>query len=81
MTTKKENKNDKDNTGVRDKYERIAEMLLASAGVVYGIAGGFFDVLTGRESIIIIVISFILYQSTSIAEIFVNFLEKFVNGR
>jgi hypothetical protein len=74
-------KNKQEDNGVRDKYERMGEMFLAFVGVVYGMIGGFYEVLTGRESIIIIVISFILYQSTSIAEIFVNFLEKFINGR
>ena len=83
MTEKKQElqKKDRDSSGVRDKYERVGEMILSFIGVGYGMAGGYYDLLSGRESIAIIIISFILYQSTSLAEIAVRFLEVFMDGK
>lgn len=79
--TEKKKKQDKNESGVRDKYERIGEMILSFIGVSYGILGGYYKILDGRESIAIIIISYILYQSTSLAEIAVRFLEVFMEGR
>lgn len=72
---------DRDKTGVRDAYERIGEMFLAFVGVAYGICGGFMEILSSRESIAIIVISYVLYQSTSILEIFAYLFDSFFDGR
>lgn len=53
-----------------DKLERLIEIILSvgtTGGTMYGLFTGYFS---GHEAMLIIIASFALYQSTSLAKIF-----------
>lgn len=62
-----EEKVDYSNTGVDDRIERIGEMILASVGTAFCIAGNLMGVLEGKWAILGLIASYALYQSTTIA--------------
>ena len=60
---------DKNNNNIDDNVERKIEIILAFLGVFTGIGGIFLDLLAGTPAVTLIVISFALYQGTTLAKI------------
>ena len=59
---------DQNQTGVDDRKERIMEIGLAISGTATGMAGLFLGLLEGKWAVILIIFSYTLFQSTSVAK-------------
>lgn len=69
-------KMDIDNDGVSDKMERFGEMIFALMGVLFSMYAGVNEILEGWEIVIMMVVSFGLYQGTTMTKYISEIVKK-----